>query len=88
MAGTLLNFPYSIEVTAPNFIHLASSLRAEYAYVPPDKRYAATPDDATFRYLALSYTKVHQKMHSSSEFPNGITNGANVSVSQFCMNQQ
>lgn len=55
-----------------------------------EKGYSKSPDDATFRYLALSYSKNHESMHKGKpcekectnplmgeEFPNGITNGAN-----------
>eukprot|EP01097_Dermamoeba_algensis_P005605 TRINITY_DN355_c0_g1_i2.p1 TRINITY_DN355_c0_g1~~TRINITY_DN355_c0_g1_i2.p1 ORF type:complete len:255 (-),score=31.49 TRINITY_DN355_c0_g1_i2:346-1110(-) len=38
--------------------------------------YSASPDDATFIHLATTYARTHKKMHSSWEFPNGITNGA------------
>lgn len=38
--------------------------------------YAASPDDATFRYLARVYSKAHSNMASSREFEGGITNGA------------
>lgn len=42
--------------------------------------YAATPDDALFRHLALTYSNAHTTMHNSREFADGITNGAHVSV--------
>lgn len=55
-----------------------------------DKGYSRTPDDATFRYLALAYSKNHATMHKGKpcekectnplmgeEFRDGITNGAN-----------
>eukprot|EP01105_Mastigella_eilhardi_P019675 TRINITY_DN4649_c0_g1_i3.p1 TRINITY_DN4649_c0_g1~~TRINITY_DN4649_c0_g1_i3.p1 ORF type:complete len:247 (-),score=56.74 TRINITY_DN4649_c0_g1_i3:56-796(-) len=38
--------------------------------------YTATPDDAFFRFACLTYSTAHLTMHSSSEFSNGITNGA------------
>ena len=38
--------------------------------------YAACPDDAAFRHLASTYARAHRKMHTSKEFPGGITNGA------------
>lgn len=51
--------------------------------------YSASPDDSTFRYLALTYSKTHEKMHLGQPcekectnplmgqyFPDGITNGA------------
>ena len=38
--------------------------------------YAACPDDAAFRHLALTYAQAHKKMNRSKEFPGGITNGA------------
>jgi len=40
-------------------------------------QYAASPDDSLFRQLAESYADAHLTMHDSSEFPGGITNGAN-----------
>lgn len=39
-------------------------------------RYSAAPDDKLFRHLATTYANSHTTMHSSIEFPNGITNGA------------
>jgi carboxypeptidase D len=55
-----------------------------------EKGYSKSPDDATFRYLALSYSRNHESMHEGKpcekectnplmgeEFPDGITNGAN-----------
>jgi len=45
-------------------------------------RYSAAPDDATFRYLASTYSRNHRFMSSNvrceagDNFPNGITNGA------------
>lgn len=54
-----------------------------------DSGYSKTPDDATFRYLALAYSKNHALMHEGKPcekectnplmgkyFENGITNGA------------
>jgi len=41
-------------------------------------RYSAAPDDKLFRHLATTYANSHTTMHSSIEFPNGITNGAHV----------
>lgn len=38
--------------------------------------YAATPDDATFVHLALTYSKNNPPMFASARFPNGIVNGA------------
>ena len=35
-----------------------------------------TSDDEFFRYASLVYSNNHQTMHLSTEFPNGITNGA------------
>jgi len=35
-----------------------------------------TPDDDLFQYISLVYSNAHRTMHLSSEFPNGITNGA------------
>ena len=37
---------------------------------------SATPDDDIFRQLALVYSRAHSRMHASSTFKNGITNGA------------
>ena len=42
----------------------------------PNNSYSASPDDATFRYLAKVYADAHTDMHNSKEFPEGITNGA------------
>ena len=42
----------------------------------PDNTYSASPDDATFRYLAKVYADAHADMHDSKEFAEGITNGA------------
>jgi len=39
-------------------------------------RYASTPDDLLFRSLALAYSMPHPKMNQSSNFAQGITNGA------------
>jgi len=36
----------------------------------------ASPDDDVFRYLSLVYSTTHTTMHLSTEFANGITNGA------------
>mmetsp|Transcript_8509 Transcript_8509/g.31475 ORF Transcript_8509/g.31475 Transcript_8509/m.31475 type:complete len:613 (-) Transcript_8509:847-2685(-) len=36
----------------------------------------ACPDDALYRQLALAYSRAHRKMHLSSEFRNGITQGS------------
>eukprot|EP00698_Gefionella_okellyi_P004921 TRINITY_DN14547_c0_g1_i1.p1 TRINITY_DN14547_c0_g1~~TRINITY_DN14547_c0_g1_i1.p1 ORF type:complete len:529 (-),score=94.48 TRINITY_DN14547_c0_g1_i1:36-1622(-) len=38
--------------------------------------YSASPDDALFRQLALVYSNTHTTMHLSTEFAQGITNGA------------
>jgi len=38
--------------------------------------YAASPDDSVFKDIALLYAKTHASMSRSSEFTNGITNGA------------
>eukprot|EP00898_Chlorokybus_atmophyticus_P003374 jgi/Chlat1/4037/Chrsp26S04096 len=38
--------------------------------------YAACPDDAAYRALALAYSRAHPIMHVSKEFKDGITNGA------------
>ena len=38
--------------------------------------YAATPDDKTFRSLALTYSRNNADMYNSPYFMNGITNGA------------
>eukprot|EP01098_Paradermamoeba_levis_P014965 TRINITY_DN736_c0_g1_i1.p1 TRINITY_DN736_c0_g1~~TRINITY_DN736_c0_g1_i1.p1 ORF type:complete len:498 (-),score=121.44 TRINITY_DN736_c0_g1_i1:26-1519(-) len=38
--------------------------------------YSASPDDPTFVHLAMTYSLNHRKMSRSSEFPNGIVNGA------------
>jgi len=38
--------------------------------------YEASPDDDVFRYISLMYSNAHTTMHLSTEFPNGITNGA------------
>ena len=42
----------------------------------PNSTYSASPDDATFRYLAKVYAAAHADMHDSKEFAEGITNGA------------
>lgn len=56
------------------------SLVANYPYDGNAGRisgqYEATPDDAVFRYVALEYSLASRTMHSSWEFPNGVTNGA------------
>ncbi len=44
--------------------------------VPGESGEAASPDDATFRWLAGVYAKEHAGMAESDEFPGGITNGA------------
>jgi len=38
--------------------------------------YAATPDDSTFRRLALSYSQNNPSMYASTRFEKGISNGA------------
>ena len=44
--------------------------------------YSSTPDDLTFRYLALTYANAHREMsngvkcHPTDNFPGGVTNGA------------
>jgi carboxypeptidase D len=42
--------------------------------------YSASPDDAVFKHLALTYSKSHKTMHKGdlcdNKFPDGITNGA------------
>jgi hypothetical protein len=38
--------------------------------------YAASPDDATFRRIALGYSILNEPMYNSSFFEQGITNGA------------
>lgn len=40
------------------------------------KHYYECPDDKTFRYLAQIYSHSHHNMSLSSEFRDGITNGA------------
>lgn len=37
---------------------------------------SVTPDDATFKHLARTYARKHTSMSKSTEFPGGITNGA------------
>jgi len=53
---------------------------ANYPYDGNAKRrsgeYSATPDDALFRMLALTYASRNRAMAASREFPDGITNGA------------
>lgn len=44
--------------------------------IDPNSIYSASPDDATFRYLAKVYADAHADMHQSKEFAEGITNGA------------
>lgn len=38
--------------------------------------YSACPDDDFFRQIALVYSNTHTTMHDSTDFANGITNGA------------
>ncbi len=46
----------------------------------PSGYYSATPDDAVFKHLALTYAKTHGNMakeaHCGEQFVDGITNGA------------
>ena len=39
-------------------------------------RYAACPDDTAFLHMARAYASLHGKMNASTEFIEGITNGA------------
>ena len=39
-------------------------------------RYAACPDDTAFMHMARAYASLHGKMNTSTEFIEGITNGA------------
>eukprot|EP01112_Ceratiomyxa_fruticulosa_P017598 TRINITY_DN550_c0_g1_i1.p1 TRINITY_DN550_c0_g1~~TRINITY_DN550_c0_g1_i1.p1 ORF type:complete len:485 (-),score=109.74 TRINITY_DN550_c0_g1_i1:163-1617(-) len=38
--------------------------------------YTPSPDDQVYKDLAIRYSNLHTTMHSSNEFTNGITNGA------------
>ena len=40
------------------------------------QKYAASPDDSTFKYLAGVYADNHPLMFKSKEFVGGVTNGA------------
>jgi len=78
------------DVTQPNFVLSANfhggSLVANYPYDATKYGYAsghysATPDDKTFRHLALAYSSGNPPMYAGHQcpgdnFPNGITNGA------------
>jgi len=67
-----------------NFVLSASyhggAVVANYAYDGNAARrsgsYSATPDDGLFKEIALIYSTTHASMSRSTEFRNGITNGA------------
>ena len=55
----------------------SGALVANYPFDGPfTGQYSATPDDAVFIDLALSYSQNHSSMYNSTVFENGITNGA------------
>ena len=59
--------------------HVQGAVVANYPWdglTDPNNTYSASPDDATFRYLAKIYADAHTTMHDSKEFAEGITNGA------------
>uniref|UniRef100_A0A2R5L4K7 Putative carboxypeptidase d n=1 Tax=Ornithodoros turicata TaxID=34597 RepID=A0A2R5L4K7_9ACAR len=84
----MMRFVLAQPVVLSGSLH-GGALVANYPYdASPkhsDRAYSKTPDDALFRYIALSYSKAHPTMHlgrpcpkgpMDDEFKDGITNGA------------
>ncbi|XP_020535523.1 carboxypeptidase SOL1 isoform X2 [Jatropha curcas] len=75
----IMNWLREIHFTASASLH-GGALVANYPWDgTEDKRktYYACPDDDTFRFMAKIYSHFHHNMSLSTEFPGGITNGAN-----------
>ncbi|KAK9270197.1 hypothetical protein L1049_025773 [Liquidambar formosana] len=67
-----------IRFTASASLH-GGALVANYPWdgtLDKRKDYYACPDDETFRFMASVYSRSHNNMSLSKEFPGGITNGA------------
>ncbi|XP_028799970.1 carboxypeptidase SOL1 isoform X1 [Neltuma alba] len=77
-ARAIMNWLREIKFTASATLH-GGALVANYPWDgTQDKRtnYYGCPDDDTFRFMASIYSHSHYNMSASTEFPEGITNGA------------
>jgi len=78
-ADAIMNFTSSHNFVLSANFH-GGSVVANYPYDGNYYRrsgnYEASPDDDVFRYIASIYSNAHATMHLSTEFTNGITNGA------------
>jgi hypothetical protein len=52
---------------------------------PWDYTYTLAPDDALLREMSLTYSRENAPMYASTEFPQGITNGAAWYITTGCM---
>lgn len=76
--NAIMSWLKQIHFTASASLH-GGALVANYPWDgSEDKRraYTACPDDKTFRYMASVYSHSHRNMSLSTEFQEGITNGA------------
>ncbi len=74
----IMNWTATVPFTASASMH-EGALLANFPWdgtLSRATQYNATPDDATFRHLATRFSALHRVLHTSSEFPLGITNGA------------
>lgn len=74
----MMNFIRSRHFTLSANFH-GGSVVANYPFdgnESGDDVYSKSSDDDIFRYLSLEYSMNHLTMHNSTEFPQGITNGA------------
>nr|GMC55191.1 carboxypeptidase SOL1 [Ipomoea batatas] len=74
----IMSWMEGIYFTASASLH-GGALVANYPWDGTEdkmKYYFACPDDETFRYMGSLYSHHHRNMSLSTEFPEGITNGA------------
>nr|GMC56462.1 carboxypeptidase SOL1 [Ipomoea batatas] len=74
----IMSWMEGIHFTASASLH-GGALVANYPWDGTEdkkKYYFACPDDETFRYMGSLYSHHHRNMSLSTEFPEGITNGA------------
>ncbi|XP_051118198.1 carboxypeptidase SOL1 isoform X2 [Andrographis paniculata] len=74
----IMNWVDDIEFTASASLH-GGALVANYPWDGTEdkkRKYYGCPDDETYKFLATLYSGSHYNMSKSTEFPQGITNGA------------
>lgn len=74
-AQAIMKLAYSLPITGAASLH-EGALVANFPWdgdKAHKKGYAASPDDATFQYLAKSYSQKHTRMAEQSDYPE-VTN--------------